>query len=1362
MAGSAATWPLPFLPPAGRSILVLAMSSSAPGKMSSARPGRGLVLPPGRALAALLATACAADLELPEGAVIRCGAGDGCPDGYVCKAAIARCMPAGAADQDPPVTSGSPVVSPGLGGSSARFVVSFAVAEPLIRDPAVRVLLGPRDVECALEEEGTRRDDNVYRFGYGPTGEEPEGCARVVANLADRAGNVSRDVVLGTFCFDFTAPELVPGSESIVLVPASSSHVQDVTRVGVGTTARIVFGLTEAVDGAPEVRTTGPAPLAFSRTGGSGLVHVFEHTLADAGSSSQGEQLLEVTATDLAGNRGAFAISLPAPGFSIDTDPPAVPAVATPGRIVYRREPWGSERTGGVPQFSLSGQPGAVEPYSTLLVWDGPDPGHALEIGRAAADDTGAFGEGSDPDRPLTLHRADRPVVYLGAVDAAGNASQVVGTRDVSWVSTMGQKVAGDLAGNPAVAEQVPAGRPVLLPDRLAAMEVAAPALLARADGQVVEARGPSARWRRLGPAAGDEAGPLPRSGHAMAHDATRGRSYLFGGQDDSGRCSAAHRTLCSDLWRWDGRLRTWSAAEPGAPGAAWPSPRAGAGLVYDPQRDRLVLFGGHDASGTCRGAASGVCADLWEFDPATGAWSERLPAEPDAPWPSARGSHSLVWSSASRAVLLFGGEDPLELCTGQLGTSCPDLWAWDGAGGGWSRLGPAGEGADWPAGRGGAAAGEDPSGMDLIVFGGRDLTLRCASGAASVCHDLWRYAPADGTWARIEPSGGDLPPARSGATLVADPERQRLVLYGGRGAPDGPCAAGARLACGDLWSLEAGTGRWNREDEDAPRPTARAGHAAVYDVAEAALLVVGGSVPGGGCGEAEAPQCGDAWLLDSHLMRWTEVTPAAAAAAWPSARSRHAAAHDPEDGRVVLFGGYDALGTCSESGEPDCADLWLWDGDRRAWARRAAPDPDTPWPTARWHASLTSDSARGRLVLFGGDTSIISGYSDARMLAGISGIWEWDGDVWHETAQEFVLAILPFCDGDLPAARARHGTAFDEGRGRGLLFGGVSRCCSFPDERSCALDDLWVREAEPSGYRRVGPGADARVWPGRRQRHALAFDPDRDRLVVFGGGRGLDPPDAVADDLWEWDAATGIWAARSRADGDVWPAGRAEHTMLYDPLRRKVLLYGGAADADADGCSGPDGECRDLWEWDGGTGRWRRLESETPSAPEPAGRRGHTLTLQRGRDRAFLFGGAVGGEGQGDAWELDLAPAAPPAVSVRVPFGRAAPAGRVDLLGLSARVVAGGEGPAGAGARLLVWRAARGAFVVAASHGAPPGEPVELAWEADADGAVGHLAGADGILGLAVTPTSAPADGEARVAVDYVEVTVRYRSAGP
>lgn len=138
----------------------------------------------------------------------------------------------------------------------------------------------------------------------------------------------------------------------------------------------------------------------------------------------------------------------------------------------------------------------------------------------------------------------------------------------------------------------------------------------------------------------------------------------------------------------------------------------------------------------------------------------------------------------------------------------------------------------------------------------------------------------------------------------------------------------------------------------------------------------------------------------------------------------------------------------------------------------------------------------------------------------------------------------------------------------------------------------------------------DGAVWtrrstsgPGPRRNHALAADPRRAVLVLYGGMRR----GGLLDETWEW-------------DGDGWdrrePAStpgprRVPGGMVYDPRLGACVLFGGKDDRK---------ELRgDTWAYDGKD--WRRL-ADPEGAPLPR----HWVQLAWDADRQclLLFGGQV------------------------------------------------------------------------------------------------------------------------------------------
>jgi len=157
------------------------------------------------------------------------------------------------------------------------------------------------------------------------------------------------------------------------------------------------------------------------------------------------------------------------------------------------------------------------------------------------------------------------------------------------------------------------------------------------------------------------------------------------------------------------------------------------------------------------------------------------------------------------------------------------------------------------------------------------------------------------------------------------------------------------------------------------------------------------------------------------------------------------------------------------------------------------------------------------------------------------------------------------------------------------------------------------------------------RPLPEFKQRggHAMAYDPIRKRVVLFGGvtgqwssypTQGISSESILTDDTWEWDGRR--WYHRWPKTS---PCPRRGHRMAWDPVGKRVLLFGG-------GAGGP--MFNDTWAWDGQD--WTQLSPK--HAPSP--RAHHSMATDPVRRRIVLFGGmltwAPTRMSQNDTWEWD------------------------------------------------------------------------------------------------------------------------------
>lgn len=137
---------------------------------------------------------------------------------------------------------------------------------------------------------------------------------------------------------------------------------------------------------------------------------------------------------------------------------------------------------------------------------------------------------------------------------------------------------------------------------------------------------------------------------------------------------------------------------------------------------------------------------------------------------------------------------------------------------------------------------------------------------------------------------------------------------------------------------------------------------------------------------------------------------------------------------------------------------------------------------------------------------------------------------------------------------------------------------------------------------------------PSPRSYARLAYDSE-DRMAVLFGGRGrLDRATGLQHDTnetWLWTGTN--WLQQFPLNS---PPRRAAHTMLYDSLNDRVLVFGGRQEETFVG--GIDTLLNDLWAWK--EGDWSQLAADSASGPSRRLYAG--LAHDPVRDVVVVFGG--------------------------------------------------------------------------------------------------------------------------------------------
>ncbi|MBX7114199.1 MAG: hypothetical protein K1X64_07670 [Myxococcaceae bacterium] len=532
------------------------------------------------------------------------------------------------------------------------------------------------------------------------------------------------------------------------------------------------------------------------------------------------------------------------------------------------------------------------------------------------------------------------------------------------------------------------------------------------------------------------------------------------------------------------------------------------------------------------------------------------------------------------------------------------------------------------PSWRTGSASVFDAQRKRTLLFGGYSETH------SRPARDEWEY---DGTAWSNRVTG--LPFGRNVFSMTFDSARNQVVLFGG---------AGDSQRLDDTWVKEGEN--WT-EKSPAHKPPPRSYHSLAFDPERNVVVLFGGFI--------NDTHSNDTWEWNGS--DWTEMAPAQV----PPGRIGHALARDPTGGGVLLYGGQWVPPPPMPGVNPVpfaqtlYDDTWRWNG--AGWVQLSGG------PGKRRGALMVADTARKRVILFGGDGPNGS----------LNDTWEWDGTAWSEVHTQrappagsgFTLAYdserfrvvwsngvsaweydsVDWTERPVPGGlspRRNHGLAFDSARNEQVLFGGEVTPLSEVNQTWVGKDGTWrlgqgklvgpqwgvphlIYETAAASPLLFFDGQTLRwngtAWsavsslsaPNARWNNALAYDEERKSVWLYT--TTIDPPPGVSQ-IWEWNGTS--WTQHNPVDS---PPPRADAALVYDMARKVTVLFGGQF---------TDTHSRtlynDTWEWDGNN--WS--QKKTVNSPKP--RISHQMVYAREANRVILFGGEVEGGVDNQTWQYD------------------------------------------------------------------------------------------------------------------------------
>jgi len=298
---------------------------------------------------------------------------------------------------------------------------------------------------------------------------------------------------------------------------------------------------------------------------------------------------------------------------------------------------------------------------------------------------------------------------------------------------------------------------------------------------------------------------------------------------------------------------------------------------------------------------------------------------------------------------------------------------------------------------------------------------------------------------------------------------------------------------------------------------------------------------------------------------------------------------------------------------------------------RLALEAQSSPWshftlaqggPT-RWGQTVVYDPGSNSLILFGDfiGSPCCTSLNDTWVLRNANGI----GGVPQEWQQLFPA-------GTLPPGRINQSAVYDQAHNRMIIFGGGQANNYLYPVR---FNDVWVL-ANANGlggtptWTQLNPAATGGL-PAPREGPEAAYDPNTNRMTIFGGGNNgiMDVP----NDVWVLTNANGLggeaqWIQLSPA-GNL-PARREQFAAAYNPASNVMTIFGGCCPS-----------LNDVWVLShanglGGAPAWQQV-SPTGTAPAPRGTYDE-FGYDPATNSLIIFGGLgfnPGGTEYNDTWLL-------------------------------------------------------------------------------------------------------------------------------
>ncbi len=273
-----------------------------------------------------------------------------------------------------------------------------------------------------------------------------------------------------------------------------------------------------------------------------------------------------------------------------------------------------------------------------------------------------------------------------------------------------------------------------------------------------------------------------------------------------------------------------------------------------------------------------------------------------------------------------------------------------------------------------------------------------------------------------------------------------------------------------------------------------------------------------------------------------------------PGKRSDIHGAIDPNTGVFAVFGGDDGpiVNQIPQASYRD--DTWVFEPGL-GWTEYSGGGP-----SARGRQSVAYDSAKNRMLIFGGRFRE----------TGVTGNYTLFNDLWAFDMSAHTWEQLSDGSGG-PDPRYFSTAGYDAASESFYVYGGDTN----PSALGITLaTDVW--KFQNNAWTQIttsgNPPTPNRLFMG------YTHDTKRNALIAYGGQLG-DFVTAANRDLYSLDLASGVWTQLD--DGSSGPSGRFSSLMTYDAEGDRYMMMGGHADL---------GVANDIWAFDVAADSWSQV----------------------------------------------------------------------------------------------------------------------------------------------------------------------------